>query len=74
MTAGTFREVLVTAFDKNEVKNLCQDIAIDRKDLPDHDTKSGLARSLIAEMQRRQLPDQLVQAVATARPAIGFNV
>ena len=65
------RHQLITSFNLDEIKTLCFDIGVDYEEIAGSDaTKSGLARSLIAYLLRRdKLPD-LIAIVRLNRPDV----
>jgi len=61
------RRILVARFNVNELRNLCQDLAIDYEILPS-ENKEAIARELAAYCQRHARLSDLTLAIVKAKP------
>jgi hypothetical protein len=70
--AGELRRLLVQHFSDNDLRSLCQDLAVDYDALPGQG-KEAKARELIAFVQKRGRLADLLTAAARERPHVAWG-
>ena len=70
--AGELRRLLVQHFSDNDLRSLCQDLAVDYEQLPGQG-KEAKARELIAFVEQRGRLADLLAAAARERPHVAWG-
>jgi len=71
MNLTELRQILITRFDENELRDLCFDLQVDYDGLPG-EGKTGRARELIAYLERRKRLPDLIKVGKQGRPDVSW--